>query len=93
MLIFDIKIASGMENKTEIVICLGSSCFSRGNKTTVRLIDNWLKENRLRDKVYYHGNHCFANCDKGPVLKIDDTIHHHVDAEKAIQILKDYFGL
>lgn len=82
-----------MDNKTEIVICLGSSCFSRGNKSGVQVIDNWLKENRLRDKVYYHGNHCFGSCDKGPVLKVNDHVYHHVDAEKAIQILKKHFGI
>ncbi len=82
-----------MENRTEINICLGSSCFSRGNKNTVRIIDEWLKKNNLRDKVYYHGSHCFATCDKGPMLKINDQIYHGVDSEKAIEILRDHFKL
>jgi NADH:ubiquinone oxidoreductase subunit E len=80
-----------MEQKVELVICLGSSCFSRGNKITVKVIDEWLKEKRLRDKVFYHGNHCFSNCDRGPILKIADKVYEHVDTEMAIRLLTDYF--
>jgi len=80
-----------MSDKTEIVICLGSSCFSRGNKHTVKVIEEWLREKRLRDKVYYHGSHCFASCEKGPMLKIAGKLYEGVTAEKAIAILSDYF--
>ena len=80
-----------MNEKVEIVICLGSSCFSRGNKHTVKVIDDWLKEKRLRDKVYYHGSHCFASCEKGPMLKVAGTLYDNVNAEKALQILSAYF--
>lgn len=80
-----------MDQRIEIVICLGSSCFSRGNKATVRLIDDWLKQHGLRDKVNYRGNHCFASCDKGPVLKVAGTEYFHVTGEKAIEILREHF--
>jgi len=87
------KLYITMDQRVEIVICLGSSCFSRGNKATVRLIDDWLKQHGLREKVNYRGNHCFSSCDKGPVLKIAETEHYHVSAEKAIDILREYFRL
>ena len=58
-----------MSKKIELVICLGSSCFARGNKSLVRKIDEYLKVNRLKDKVYYHGGHCFGKCENGPVIK------------------------
>ncbi|GAB6278390.1 MAG TPA: electron transport complex protein RnfG [Bacteroidales bacterium] len=82
-----------MSEKVEIIICLGSSCFSRGNKYTVKAIDDWLKEKRLKDRVNFHGAHCFSQCVNGPVLKIADKIYEHIDKEKAIKILTEYFDV
>jgi NADH:ubiquinone oxidoreductase subunit E len=72
----------------EITICLGSSCFARGNKKTVKVIQDFIKENKLEDKVIFKGNHCFGDCSKGPIVKINDKIYEHVDSEKALEILK-----
>lgn len=72
----------------EITICLGSSCFARGNKKTVKVIQDFIKENGLGDKVLFRGNHCFGDCSKGPVVKINDKIYEQVDPEKALEILK-----
>ncbi len=82
-----------MATKTEITICLGSSCFSRGNKKLVRIIDEYLKKNHLSEKVYYHGNHCFGNCDKGPIVSIDGKHFEHVSEENIIEILDAHFNL
>ncbi len=40
-----------MDHKKEIVICLGSSCFARGNKQTVKIIQDYLKNNNLEKDV------------------------------------------
>lgn len=80
-----------MEFEYEITICLGSSCFSRGNKKTLHAINNYLKENDLVDKVYFHGAHCYSNCDKGPILKVNDTLYEQVDEVKAKAIMDSYF--
>ena len=82
-----------MNEKVEIVICLGSSCFPRGNKHMVKVVDDWLKEKRLKDKVNFHGAHCFSECVNGPVLKIADRIYLQVDTEKVIKVLSEYFNL
>ncbi|MCF8302326.1 MAG: (2Fe-2S) ferredoxin domain-containing protein [Bacteroidales bacterium] len=76
----------------EIVICLGSSCFSRGNKQTLRAISDYLKRYQLEDSVYFHGNHCFSDCDKGPVLKINDRIYEQVTPENVSSILDNFFN-
>lgn len=80
-----------MDIKKEIVICLGSSCFARGNKQTVKVIAEYLKINKLENEVFFHGNHCFGKCDKGPFVKIDDTIHENVDSENIIETLDKVF--
>ena len=80
-----------MDSKKEIVICLGSSCFARGNKATVKVINNYLKENELEKEVYFHGNHCFGKCDKGPFVKIEDVMHEKVSSENIKTLLDKTF--
>lgn len=82
-----------MENRTEIIICLGSSCFARGNKQTVNIISEYIKQNKLENKVYYHGNHCFGKCDKGPFVKIGDTMYEGVNQYNIIETLDSIFKI
>jgi len=78
--------------KKEIVICLGSSCFSRGNKQTVQLIKDYIKSHQLEDKVYFHGNHCFGNCENGPIITVDGKEYQNVSPENVIYLLENLFG-
>lgn len=77
--------------KIDIIICLGSSCFSRGNKQTVQIIKKYLKDNQLEDKVHFHVNHCYGSCDKGPILKIDGKEFQNILPENAIYLLDSIF--
>ena len=77
-----------MESKKEIVICLGSSCFSRGNRECLGIIGEFLKEHKLEDKWFFHGSRCFDKCEKGPVLKIGNEIFEGVKPEKIEALLK-----
>ena len=79
------------EKNHEIVICMGSSCFSRGNKKTVTVIQQYLSDNELYDHVTLRGAHCFGDCVNGPILKIDNKTYNHVSAIKVINILDSYF--
>lgn len=79
--------------KTEIRICLGSSCFARGNKKMVQAIQQFLVQNHLEDKVIFHGAHCFGHCGEGPNIKIGDDLIHALDADEIKKLLKNYFGL
>ncbi len=77
--------------KKEIIICLGSSCFARGNKELVRLINDYLRQRNLLNDVRFHGERCFGHCSKGPVLKIVDQINEKVDEEKVLLLLDNFF--
>jgi len=81
-----------MEQKVDIQICLGSSCFSRGNKVLVRVIEQYLNENNLRHLVHFHGAHCFSSCDKGPLMSIDGREYQQLNEEKVRVILNEIFG-
>lgn len=76
-----------MDKKDEIIICLGSSCFARGNKATLKVIVKFLEDHKLKDKVYFHGGHCFGKCADGPIVKINDKLFTGVDEYNIIDIL------
>lgn len=80
-----------METKHEIVICLGSSCFSRGNKNVLNVIKDFLKEHDLNAEVFFHGDLCGGKCDKGPMLQIDDELFTKVSVDNVYEILTGYF--
>ena len=78
--------------KKEIKICLGSSCFSRGNKKTLQVVQKYLKDHSLERDVILKGNHCFSNCSSGPVLKIGQRVYEQVTDENVLEILENEFG-
>lgn len=80
------------ENRIDIQICLGSSCFSRGNKHLVKVIERYLNEQNLRHLVHFHGAHCFSSCDRGPLIHIDGKEYIGLNEEKLLIILNGIFG-
>lgn len=80
-----------MSYEHEITICVGSSCFSRGNKMLVQVIKQYLEDHRLTNKVYFHGSHCYGECEKGPVMKMDGQVYFHIDKDKALSLLQAKF--
>ena len=81
-----------MGRKYEMEICLGSSCFSRGNKEVVLFIKEYLRKNHLDDRVIFRGARCLGNCSDGPNLVIDGKIIKGVTPELTDKILEEYLG-
>ena len=73
-------------------ICLGSSCFSRGNKEVVLFIREWLRKNHLEDKVVFKGARCFGHCSNGPNLVIDGKVIEGVGIAQVEKILEEEIG-
>ncbi len=78
--------------KMEIKLCLGSSCFSRGNKMTLQVVQKYLKDHQLERDVILKGNHCFSNCSAGPSMKIGEKVYENVTSEKVLEILEAELG-
>ncbi|MDD5363634.1 MAG: (2Fe-2S) ferredoxin domain-containing protein [Ignavibacteria bacterium] len=78
-----------MDNqKNEIVICLGSSCYTRGNRKNLETIKRFLKENGLKGKCAFTGKLCSENCGNGPVLEINGEKFTKVKPEELKGILQ-----
>ena len=82
-----------MEDKKEIVICLGSSCFARGNNKNLEFIQEYLKVNNLKGKITFKGQLRSQQCSKGPVVIIDGEMFTDVNKTKLMEILNSKFGL
>ncbi|MEN8157534.1 MAG: (2Fe-2S) ferredoxin domain-containing protein [Bacteroidota bacterium] len=78
--------------RKEIKICMGSSCFSRGNRGTLQVIQKYLKDHQLERDVILKGNHCFGECSEGPVVKVGSRVYEHVSRETVLEILEKELG-
>lgn len=82
-----------MDGKIDLQICLGSSCFSRGNKAIVKIIDEYIRKNNLSEKVYFHGSHCFSKCEKGPSLRADGKYYNNLSEDSVKEVLYELFKI
>jgi NADH:ubiquinone oxidoreductase subunit E len=78
-----------MSEEKRIGICLGSSCFSRGNKEVVMFIREYLKKHHLEDKVIFKGARCMGNCSKGPNMVFNDIFREGITLQKIEGILEN----
>jgi NADH:ubiquinone oxidoreductase subunit E len=79
-----------IKNK-EVVICLGSSCFARGNKQLVKIVNDYLRDRNLLNEVRFHGERCFGQCAVGPSLKLDGILKERLDEDSVIAVLDEFF--
>jgi NADH:ubiquinone oxidoreductase subunit E len=78
--------------RKEIKICMGSSCFSRGNKQSLQVIQKYLKDHQLERDVFLKGNHCFGDCSSGPVMKIGAKVYEQITQDNILEILEKELG-
>lgn len=74
-----------------IKICLGSSCFSRGNNVNVEVVKQFLRERGLEADVTFSGRLCEDMCGRGPVIVIDDKVYEEVNLSRLHKILQEEF--
>jgi NADH:ubiquinone oxidoreductase subunit E len=72
----------------EIVVCLGSSCFARGNANNLELINKYVQSHGLGATVRITGRLCQDECMQGPNLSIGGEIHHGVTTAKLYELLE-----
>jgi len=75
------------ESGVEVVVCLGSSCFARGNAQNLAAIDAYLENHSLQKCVRVTGCLCQDECKRGPNLKVRGKAMHEVTAARLREIL------
>jgi len=75
-----------------IEICMGSSCFSRGNNRNLTVIREYLTEHGLEANVQLRGCLCLDACSRGPHISVAGTRYDQVDPNSCLDILRKHFG-
>ena len=74
----------------QITICMGSSCFSRGNSRNIEVIQEYLGSRRLPPSVGLTGHLCQGHCKSGPNVTINGKLYHEVDPIVIIGLLNHF---
>lgn len=75
--------------KLNISVCMGSSCFARGNNENLEFIENYIKENNLDAEIDLSGTRCEGKCASGPNIKVNGVEYSEVDTDKIKSILSE----
>lgn len=78
-----------MPKKVTVELCMGSSCFARGNSTVLTEIESYLSSNNLEDRVELVGHLCLNKCNDGPHITIDGVQYSGLSADCIIDILSN----
>ena len=75
--------------KLNISVCMGSSCFARGNNENLEFIEKYIKDNHLEAEIDITGTRCEGKCATGPNIVINGIEYSEVDIDKLQNILAE----
>lgn len=84
---------SKTQEKIIITVCMGSSCFSRGNNFNAELIERFLRDENLETSVEMQGCLCESKCKSGPNIRINGELIQGVEPGMLTDLLKHKLGL
>ncbi|NTV76043.1 MAG: (2Fe-2S) ferredoxin domain-containing protein [Holophaga sp.] len=76
----------------ELVVCMGSACFSRGNIKALDLIQGYLREHGLEQDVQVTGTLCQDRCRQGPNVTVQGECFCGMEPKAILQILEERLG-
>ncbi|RFU94201.1 (2Fe-2S) ferredoxin domain-containing protein [Sphaerochaeta halotolerans] len=75
--------------KLVVELCMGSSCFARGNSQTLAVLESYLQKSGYASQVELVGHLCMGDCSKGPNIRIADATYQGLVAEEVLQLVVD----
>lgn len=76
------------DKAVQITICMGSSCFSRGNGRNIEAIRSYLRDSGAEGKLELVGHLCEDQCRNGPNIAVAGKLYQTVNAAAAVDIVK-----
>ncbi|OPZ98215.1 MAG: NADP-reducing hydrogenase subunit HndA [Planctomycetes bacterium ADurb.Bin412] len=77
------------ENRIEVKVCAGTSCFIRGSQKLLHELIHHVEENSLQNRVDVRANFCSENCSHGPTVMIGEKKLSHCTFEMARDTLHE----
>lgn len=63
-------------NKLQVCVCVGTSCYVRGSQKLLEQVMQHVKDEKLGSAVDVRATFCFEACDKGPTVRVGQTVIH-----------------
>lgn len=82
-----------MSEKLGIALCMGSSCFARGNQSVLETLENMIRDNGWEDKIHLSGLRCENKCSEGPNIKIDGQLYQALDTGALMDLIAQKMGV
>lgn len=79
----------GGKGIVEVELCMGSSCFARGNAVVLSDIEKYLKDEGLEDKVELIGHLCLSKCTDGPNITIDGISYSALNSAAVLKLISE----
>lgn len=73
-----------------VELCMGSSCFVRGNKEALPLIEEYLLQQGQEEAVELKGHLCADQCSQGPLLRINGQTYRGMTPEAALDLIRHW---
>jgi len=73
---------------TVIKVCLGSSCYVRGNDKTLVFIEEYIQTHKKEITVELMGCRCTNACQEGPNIFIDDKKYSNLTQDELSKLLE-----
>ncbi len=75
-----------------VTICMGSSCFSRGNSRNIEVLRRCVEEAGGSAVIETRGHLCENMCKSGPNLIIDGTVYQNVQPTAVAGLLRHHIA-
>ena len=73
----------------EIKICMGSSCYARGNDENIETLENYINEHKEDSKIELIGLRCTNKCEKGQIIIINGKEYCNISYLELKKILEE----
>ncbi len=74
--------------KLNITVCMGSSCFARGNQQNLAFLEEYIKEHGIEANIELEGMRCENKCASGPNIYVNGKEYNNVDIDKLKEIIE-----
>jgi len=78
--------------KVQVELCLGSSCFARGNNRILTYLEQYIDEEGVAGQVTVTGHLCMGNCSSGPVVRVNGTDYFDLNEKEMITLVEGHLN-
>lgn len=79
--------------KMKVELCMGSSCFARGNSKILSSLEQFVEEKNQSENIEIIGHLCMNNCASGPVVRINGSEYLSSNANEILEIIESQLDI